>query len=1238
MAKKEKPAITRELSLKEYILVFKYIMKNLKAPHATGFVNAPLLYGKPSDAEIEALANSAIKHDVLVRNGNETNINPVIATFINSWIHSSNVVGIKKISYADQKGIYVARDNGMFLVAFQDVQKDKITLLADTNLGLIYDYLAEEIERKDVNRGFKLKKVNKELADKGRQFQLSVSPINQVILQTINNRSGQAYNKNELINIDKKDLEIVKLDAAQKICAVEKKDAASLKQTIIEYISSNCPDTPVSTTTGKASNSGSKVKKSDDPEFYTRMSFRSLTGNEKFPKGFLGFLKMMFVNFFKSFFSLKNFLQRLGLMLLMSFLALVWNLYALCYLNDTFNIGWKAVFGKATPYLLAGVAERENVIGIPKFMGNLNTIAITVILYYLLSIAIRSLISDIARKKVKSNIHHLFTFNQNLNNYGKASSRGIGYFLWVGLIFAAILNPVLFNPFTVLLLALMLFFSCTKAEEGALAPTLMYFLSCVKYKRVMEGKSKAPLFGELELRLFGISVGLIFFTVINAILWFTLDFNFWVRVIVSVVVIILALMRIGVINISKPAKAAIFGFVLVGASVAIFTAIPGLLALADDGGWSESGGTLAGLMNNYGWPTVLGFSLTLAAAVAFGCFTAGLGTAVILGAAGTTFGVSALGAIFTETGREAAYDFIWGNRSPYGGDSTLAKILSLGVSFVPVFGDVFGVVTGVRDVTYDISTGDWGSLLTDAFGLVLDVHGVAGDFDEIAEFFGKNADDLASVVAKNGDDIASVLTRNGDELASVLGKNTADTISSIAHNSDEIISSVIKNGDEAVETMIKHGDEAVESMIKHGDEAVETMIKNGDEVVDDMIKKGDKVVDDMIKKGDEAVDDMIKKGDEVVDNIIKSGDEAIEKTKLDAIKENIENIRKVDPAQAEKETTQAIKDFGKDAGLDDELVEKYIKKIEGDHSWDVTKKAKSAWDEDTWNSFTDAQRESLIKAAENDKNMLNAAVKDKEGGLDTLFELKKRYDEGYYDKSISLDEILKKKLDKSALPKSYAGIDNSEYLPRVDDFVSDNAVLDYVKRLAPDNEGIGKCTNLQELANELKNNPTEIELVSFQNGASGASNIYNPKFKGNYGNIDEKLVDGGGVFCVPASTLQDYAVKYPDFCKFDGSNFTITNPKEFGDKVLSGVPLSKTGGTIMIRTKVPLDGKHISMPSVNSGSAYMNQFVPGGKLLSGETEVCQNAIPDIVGNAVPSGPEHFIGNVGDVSFTIDILH
>ena len=89
--------------------------------------------------------------------------------------------------------------------------------------------------------------------------------------------------------------------------------------------------------------------------------------------------------------------------------------------------------------------------------------------------------------------------------------------------------------------------------------------------------------------------------------------------------------------------------------------------------------------------------------------------------------------------------------------------------------------------------------------------------------------------------------------------------------------------------------------------------------------------------------------------------------------------------------------------------------------------------------------------------------------------------------------------------------------------------------------------------------------------------------------------------------------------------------------MLSGVPLNSADGAYMITTKVPLNGTNISMPSVNSWSAYMDQFVSGGRLLSGEVEVTQKPLHDIISNAISTGLNELSGISDGVGYTISIM-
>ncbi|MBQ8119049.1 MAG: apolipoprotein A1/A4/E family protein, partial [Lachnospiraceae bacterium] len=867
--KKERPAILREMSLKEYILVFRYFMKKKGCTHATGFVNAPMLYAKPDGEELQKLLRDAIKHETLIQEGETVDLNPVIYTFINAWTHSKNIAMLKKFSYGDGQAISFARVEGFYLVAWQNVKNDRVTLMADSEWDFLYAYLESEIEKSEPNKKFKLKKVNQLFQEQGRDIRLEVDPATQLVLQCINNQEGTKIDADVLVNVGKKQFELIRLDRDQKVESVEKKENEALKDEIRAYIDRNCPVDP---TEGKkdshktdGGSAGGKGGNAEDPEYYSRLSFQNLTRNAQFPRSFWGFLKLMIVNFVKGFLNWKNLLIRVGVTLIVSIGALVWNLYALCYLNDTFNIGKKAVFGKATVYLQAGVADTHNVIGIPKFSRYFNSVTITALLYYLLSIMIVTIIRDILSGKVKTNVKHYFSFGSQVKRYCEAVPGRVIQYIYTGLAVAAVLNIVVFNPFTVFLLALMLLFSCMKCEDGGIAPFLMMFASSTGYKRIADGKRKVPLFGHFQLGLLGLSIGLIFCTLINAGLWFAVDFNFWIRLAVSVVILLFVLFQKGIVRIgSTAAKVSLF-MGIIGAQISILLMTIPLFTFADDGGWSESGGTLAGLMNNSGWQTILTFSLTLAAAAAIGCVTAGLGTAAVLGVAGATFGTSALWATVTETGRLTAYDFVWGKYSPYadvkGIHTYISSGLSIGISVIaPEFGNGLGVVTGIRDCSFDIQKGDLIGLAFDGIGLGMDCHGLYGDItgavarhvDDVAGAVAHNADDVAGAVSRHADDVAGAVTHNADDVAGAVSRHADDVTGAVSHNADDVAGAVTRHADDAAGAVARHADDVTGAVARHADDVTGAVSHNADDVAGAVARHADDVAGAVSRHADDV--------------------------------------------------------------------------------------------------------------------------------------------------------------------------------------------------------------------------------------------------------------------------------------------------------------------------------------------------------------------------------------------------
>lgn len=1121
----KRPVILHTMSLNEYIMVFKYIMAETKHIRSMGFVNTPLLFETLDNTRLESLTREALEHKTLINTEKGIAINDIVITFIQNWIKSKDIIALKKPSFAESKGIFFTNVEGVYLAIKQDAEKDEALLIADSNIKTVYNQLREEIEKHDLGTLNKLKFSDKVSDKYNGEVPLKVTPVSRVFLQCFDNNSGKKYEVDELIHIGKKQLEIIQVDDTHKVLDFRRGKNKTLGKIIIQYIEKNC-------CSDLDNYARAKDLEKEDPEYYTRFSFKRLTQDQKFPKELFGFIKLIILNIIKGFMNWKNLLKTLAITAVMSLAVFLWNIFALCYLNDSFYIKIQSIFGKSTPYLLAGRADASGVIGLPRFVDTINTVTITAVLYYLLAIAVRTFIADIVSGKLKSNFSYFLSFRRDIKRCEKATSNKIDFYIWQELALAVLLNLFIFNPYAVFLLSVMLLISCMKYENGGIAPLLMMLNASCRYQKVAQGQQKPPVFGGFQLRLLGLSIGLFLCSALNLCLWFTVDFNFEIRLILSAILIILSFIKIGIIKVNKSITTVVLVCCTAFIIIAVLTRYGEISVLADDGGWTESGSSIIGLIQNLGWPTVVAYSLVLAVAVGIGCATAGLGTAAIAVASGTMFGISALYTTFSEEGREEAYDFIWGGFSPYGGDNKNAGFLRFTLSFVPGLGTVLNYTTGLRDIYYATEIGDWETAIFGMFDLLptrLEEVESDASMEQYPDYV-YNAEDYHYV----------------DEFQNPL-------------NSDL-----------------------------------------------------DKIVDSV--------------GDSI------SRDNTISKERLANIRSSIEDISDTDVFLAYHEASEALRKIGKEAGYSDDIIEKYITKLEYDKIYENIDGVAKEWG-DGWYNLSHEDRSLIEEIYSTRENTASEIVQKKLNGIETMVEFKNRYDAGIFDSdNYSINDIFNLKIEKAAKPKLYTGIKNNSYLPRADEFISDQGVVQYIKDLCPNNSNISNCNNLQEIANELASNQVEVELVHFQNAASDANNIL--FYEGNFGNPNNSLASGGGVFSVPESSLEHYGTDYSDICSFENGIFKITDYEEFGDKVLSGVNLNENDGVYMIKTLVPLNDVYISMPSVNSGSAYMDQFVSGGRLLSGEIEVTQRPLPDIISDAIATGANELSGIKEGVSYKI----
>lgn len=723
--------INRTIKFDEFILAFKYFMKNKKVAHVSGICDADLLRKNMSEEELSAIFFRALKHNVFVKQGNDIHINFDIYRILNAYATSDMVVTLQNPVYEGKRLVSFAKVGDLWIALQQNAEKNEVTLLVDNAIDTLYDLCAPDI-KKGKNKDFHPKKVNKQLEKMGSDVRFGTDYVYQFVMLAVNNHTGKQFQDAVLFHVGKKSFDVLTGEVENnhlESFSVEQLDDKVLEN-IERIFSSNTEDHPESGDDNAQKKEQREKNKEPEDETYTKFSFQRLSENQNFPHGIIALLKVQILNWIKQFTNLKRLAVLVIAQLVFALLVLLWNMYGMCYLNDTFRISQESFLGSATAYLFGGtVGSRNELKGMSFLKKDFNTVLISGSFYCLFGIWFRSLLGTILHGKVLESISNYFGFPRRIRQYVQRSDRNIRDYIWTGVIIAAPIGFLLWNPFTTVLLAMLLMMSCVKADDSSIAVPVMLFRSASCYQKVMEGKKKRPLFADVELRLFGISIGFFAYSAVNLIIWLLFDYNIWVRLIFTVLLVIMALFGLGILKINKPEKVAACLVMLVVCSVLVVLANNGIV-LADDGGWTESGGTLAGLFTNAGFATILGISALMAVTT--------LGGSLVV--AGILGGIVASGSFLwsstTETGRKTAADFMLGDYSPYGGDSVIAAGLNVAVGLVPGIRDVWGIVSTARDAEYDFSHGNELSCIFDIVCGGLSVGNLPNSKEAMASFGG----------------------------------------------------------------------------------------------------------------------------------------------------------------------------------------------------------------------------------------------------------------------------------------------------------------------------------------------------------------------------------------------------------------------------------------------------------------------------------------------------------------------
>lgn len=481
-----------------------------------------------------------------------------------------------------------------------------------------------------------------------------------------------------------------------------------------------------------------------------------------FPKSRIGFifwsLKRVIMGFPKMLFGM---VRRKSLALLLyplwGILLFYYNMYMTCYYNDTFMLDRRAQLGNLSPYLMAATLRTPSQLkGLQMKWGLIDTSFLVWPLMMVLTLLLRHLILQFRQKKAG-----FFLDLAKIPSAVKdctAQGYGKGKSMWLVMAAAWVLGFLIMNPITIFMAAVLLLLMFAQGSGNSLVQVMFLWACAGGRKKVEAGKKPEPDSRKYRILLFYGSMGLAVYGLASLLLWFVVDYNWWVRLAVTVLMVLFALLQVftpgmglGRLH-SKTAVIFLFCMTAVCAA-AVFVSSAGVV-LADDGGWSESGGTLAGLMQNSGFSIILGISLSTIG-LALGLPAVGVAIVSLIAGVGTF----AVGLTDTKAGdyvRKSARQYFFGvqegeNKTIF---CTATELLNFASSFAnptaemtgtalkmfqggKLVGDVvstIGDVAGTADDfnayingSKDVGLGD---LLWDTLGLGLDFYGMKGDYED----------------------------------------------------------------------------------------------------------------------------------------------------------------------------------------------------------------------------------------------------------------------------------------------------------------------------------------------------------------------------------------------------------------------------------------------------------------------------------------------------------------------------
>lgn len=491
-----------------------------------------------------------------------------------------------------------------------------------------------------------------------------------------------------------------------------------------------------------------------------KTDYERIVESKGFPKSGVGFI---FYTLFNGIKSLPMMIKALFKKKLLSFIAfIVWsvfvflyNIYATCFVNDTFMFNRKAVWGNLTPYLMAGQITTPNEIyGFDLNFGTINTVFLAAPLALTITYLLHHIITHIKKRKLSFFPEVIMALpgiisKQVLGDLNKKK-------IWIIYAVVFALSFVITNPITILLLGILFLMMSAQGRDNALVQFVMTASCAFGRKKVDAGKMEQPTIKTASENIGVFGEAFLIYSIVNLLLWKLCHYNFYMRLITTMILVFFCILQIVITDKKKiQVSAAIFFVGFMFLTILSQSAI----VLADDGGITESGGTIIGLMHNAGFSLILGISI---ATIGFMIGGAALIPVAIFGGL-VGGGVFITGLTDTEAGKYVrkssnqfydgpeegdkmtllcagaiALDLVTSLFPPKLGGSGLKnggmlayKGMSLAKDVISTAGDVESLI----DDSINLSKGEGSvfNIAMDVVGLGFDVYGLNGDIGDLAD-------------------------------------------------------------------------------------------------------------------------------------------------------------------------------------------------------------------------------------------------------------------------------------------------------------------------------------------------------------------------------------------------------------------------------------------------------------------------------------------------------------------------